>query len=339
MNLILRCIVAFAWLASLPSLATAQNDRVYTTDGKNTSGEISRIVKQGIQIKRGRSDETIPAGEIVKILYQGEPSGLTQIREFALDTQYQSALDEIKKLDVGAIKRSEVVADAAFYNALSLSKLALAGRGSREAAFSAVRGFVSKHKDSWHFYEAAELLGDLSLAMNKPDEAKKFYGSLRSAPSTDTKAKAVFLAGKTALAKKDTSDAIAQFDKLLGVTASTPGMVRLQTLAKSQKAIALAQSGKAAEGLTLLDTLIAELSPTDIDTAARIYNAQGVAFEASGDTDGAIEAYLHTHLMFSSTPDAHAEAMKRLVPLWTKVGKPDRAGEFRSQLKELYPGY
>ena len=50
-------------------------------------------------------------------------------------------------------------------------------------------------------------------------------------------------------------------------------------------------------------------------------------------------AYLHTHLMFSLQPDAHAEALKRLVELWPQVGKPERAAEARSELQQRYPGF
>ena len=73
--------------------------------------------------------------------------------------------------------------------------------------------------------------------------------------------------------------------------------------------------------------------------AARIYNAQGASYEASGDTEGAILSYLHTHLMFSNQPDAHAEALKRLVELWPQVGKPERAAAARQELQQRYPGF
>ncbi len=41
------------------------------------------------------------------------------------------------------------------------------------------------------------------------------------------------------------------------------------------------------------------------------------------DREGAILAYLHTHLMFSSQPDAHAESLVRLVELWPKSANPN----------------
>ena len=89
----------------------------------------------------------------------------------------------------------------------------------------------------------------------------------------------------------------------------------------------------------MVDTLIAELNPTDVEMSARIYNAQGASYEASGDNEGAILAYLHTHLMFSTQPDAHAEALSKLVALWPKVGKPERAAEARQELNQRYPGF
>ncbi len=66
--------------------------------------------------------------------------------------------------------------------------------------------------------------------------------------------------------------------------------------------------------------LIAELNPTDIEMSARIYNAQGASYEAVGDHDGAILAYLHTHLMFSAQPDAQARSNGCVVNLHAGVG-------------------
>jgi hypothetical protein len=43
--------------------------------------------------------------------------------------------------------------------------------------------------------------------------------------------------------------------------------------------------------------------------------------------------------MFSAQPDAHAEALKKLVELWPLVGKPERAAEARQELQQRYPGF
>ena len=89
----------------------------------------------------------------------------------------------------------------------------------------------------------------------------------------------------------------------------------------------------------MVDQLIAELNPADTEMAARIYNAQGASYEAAGDIEGAILSYLHTHLMFSGQPDAHAKALTRLVALWPKVGRTERAAEARQELQQRYPGF
>ena len=219
------------------------------------------------------------------------------------------------------------------------TKLALAGKGKKDEAARKTLAFAGKYRDSWHFFEAAKLLGDLSLALNDPAKALTYYKSLMQAPSTDTKIESVYLQGLVQLKKGDSEAALTEFDKVIGLKAQTTQTARLQTLSKAGKAVALAQSGKSTEGLTLVKNMIAELNPADVEMAARIYNAQGASYEASGDTEGAIMAYLHTHLMFSAQPDAHAEALKKLVELWPQVGKPERAAEARQELQQRYPGF
>ena len=99
------------------------------------------------------------------------------------------------------------------------------------------------------------------------------------------------------------------------------------------------KAGDADKGLKQVGELVSQLNPTDVEMNARIYNAQGHCFEAAGDIEGAILAYLHTHLMFSGASDAHAEALTQLVELWPKVGRTERAAEARQELQQRYPGF
>lgn len=337
----MTCKVFFIAAASLIAMAqtvSAQSDRVYDKSGKNVSGTVAQTSSKGIQVKRGNNTENIVAGNIEKILYEGDPSGLTQAREFAIDGQYEQALDELKKVDPKTIKRDVIEADFAYYTAYSQGKMALAGRGPKDVAAKNVLAFIGKYRDSWHLFDAAKLLGDLALALGNTTEAIKYYKFLEQAASPDTKIESVYLQGMVAVKATQSAAAIELFDKIIGLSAQSPQTVRLQSLAKAGKAVALSQSGKAKEGLGLVDGLIAELNPGDIEMSARVYNAQGASYEATGDAEGAVLAYLHTHLMFSSVPDAHAEALLRLVELWPKVGKPERAAEARQELQQRYPG-
>ena len=332
-------IAALCWLlAANPALA--QLDRLYPQDSDDpVAGTVIETSRNGVKFKTGGSTSDYVAGDIRKILFQGDPGELTKGRQFALDGQYQQALQELRAINVDKLPREVIKADVMFYTLWCEARLALEGRGDKAGAVKAALAFANDYKDSWHFFEVAKLLGDLALALNNPQQALKYYQSLLKAPSTETKIESVYLTGIVQLAQGDAAAAQAEFEKVIGVQVAAKGALRLQTLAKAGKAVALAKAGKGDEGLKLVDTLIAELNPVDVEMAARIYNAQGASYEAKGDREGAIRAYLHTHLMFSSQPDAHAEALVRLVELWPQVGKPERAAEARQELQDRYPGY
>ena len=323
----------------IPSLAVAQKDTVYDRQGKQVRGSVTKITAAGVEIEKSGDTQTISSSDILKIMFEGDPAELTRGRERAIDGQYDQALEELRKLKFNEIERDVIAADAAFYLAMSEARLALAGKGDRQAAAKKMLAFAGKYRTSWHFFEAARILGDLALALRDYDKALRYYGSLRQAPSADTKIQSVYLVGVTHLQKGTADAGLAELDKVIGIKPQTTTASRLQALAKAAKASALAASGKADEGLQLVDQLIADLNPTDLELAARLYNAQGKCYEAKGDVEGAVLAYLHTHLMFSSIPDAHAEALKRLVELWPQAGNPEESARARQELQQRYPGF
>lgn len=327
-----------AWFA-LAVDASGQSDRVFTTDGKTVSGAVTAISKGGVQVRVGRDNKAIPAGQIAKVLFEGDPPPLTQGRESSLDGQHDQAIEQLSKVSADDLKRDESKADAQFYLARSRGELAVAGRGDRGAATKAVRAFITQHPESFHFYEAAELLGDLALAVGRPDDAAKFYGALRGAPTTETKARSIYLGALASLRSGKPDEAVEQLDRLIGLPSSTSELSRLQTLAKAAKAEALSAAGKTDEAIALTDQLVADLDPVDVAASAKIYNARGATFEAADRHQDAVLAYLKTHLMFAASARDHARAVSRLSEVWTKVGKPDRAGQMRSLMQQLYPGY
>ncbi len=331
-------LVCIGWLVGEGN-ASAQLDRVYDKVGDNVSGAVTATSRDSVTLKKGGGIQEFASGEIHKIMHEGDPASLTRGREFALDGQYDQALSELKNVNFEAIRRKVIKADYTYYRALCQSKLAMAGKGDKKAAVAAIISFAKGNGDSWHLYDAMKLLGDLALALNDHDNALKYYKLLAGSPTSDTKIESVYLTGLVHLKKDDADTALADFDKVIGLQPQSPATIRLQTLSKAGKAVALARSGKADAGLKLVSELIANLNPTDTEMSARIYNAQGASYEASGDTEGAILAYLHTHLMFATQPDAHAEALKKLVELWPKVGKPERAAEARQELQQRYPGF
>jgi tetratricopeptide (TPR) repeat protein len=335
----LAWLLFLCWCLLDARSAIAQRDRVYDYEGKNTSGKITAVTAQGVELERSGNKQNLKAGEILKIMFEGDPAGLTLGRERAIDGQYDQAIEELRKIDFKEIERDVITADAVYYMSMCEAKLALAGKGNKDEALKRMLEFASKYRNSWHFFDAAKLLGDLAMGLNDHDKALRYYGSLRKAPADDTRIESDYLTGMVHRKKGDGAAAMAEFDKVILRNAQTTKANRLQSLATAAKAASLASGGKADDGLRLLNSLIKELNPTDLELAARIYNAQGIAHESKGDDEGAILAFLHTHLMFSSLPDAHAEALKHLVKLWPKVGKPEEADKARQELQQRYPGF
>jgi hypothetical protein len=327
-----------AWMLAISS-AQAQIDRVYDLEGDNVSGAVLEGSKDGVRLDKAGITKVFKAGEITKIMFEGDPPQLTKARAFALDGQYDQALAELKKVKVNTINRDLIKQDVAFYYALCEARLALTGQGKVDDAVRRMLDFATRYQSSWHFYESAKLLGDLALASNNSEQALKFYGTLEKAPAEATKIEAKYLQGLVRLKMKQGPEAVADFDQILGLKSQTTQIVRLQTLSKAGKAVALALQGNGDQANELTNTLIAQMNAADVEIAARIYNARGASCEARDDLEGAIMAYLHTHLMFSAQPDAHAEALKRLVELWPKVGKPERAAQARQELQNRYPGF
>ena len=321
------------------SSAYAQLDRVYSLDGDSVTGTISSVTKDGIELQKAGNKQEIRSNDISKIQFDGDPTPLIKARGFVLDGQYDQALTELKSVNASSINRAEITADFDFYLALCVGKLALAGKGNKGEAGKAALGFASKHPNSWHFYEATRLLGDLSLATNDHDNAMKYYRFLEQSKSGTTKMQSVYLVGLVHLKKAEGAEALAEFDKIVSANPQSSQGVRIQILAKAGRAVALSMTGKGAEGKGIVTELIKTLNPTDTEMSARIYNALGASNEASGDKEAAVMGYLHTHLMFSGQPDAHAEALKRLAVLWDEIGQPSRAAEARQELQTRYPGF
>lgn len=332
-------VIAFGIVVCTSRTAHAQVDRVYPLTGNPVVGKLAEMRREAVLIESTSSKQTVPVDKIRRILFEGEPTALTNGRQFVLDGQYDRAAEELRRLDFAAIKRDMVKADAMYFLARSEAELALVGRGDVAEATRKLLAFVSGNPQSIHFFRAAKTLGDLAVADAKYDQAVKYYAALAAAPIPELKIEADYLTAVAKLRQGNASEAEASFDKVISASVQSPAAARLQTLAKAGRAVTLAKQGKGQEAIDLVGGLIAELNPDDSELASRIYNAQGSGYEAIGDNEGAVLAYLHTHLMFSGQSDAHAESLSRLVELWPKVGNPDRANEARQELRQRYPGW
>lgn len=335
----LRCCCLVLALATVSaSVAEAQTDRVYRRDGEALIGKIKSLGKNGIVMTVSGKDQTLLPSEVTRILFQGDPAELTRGREWVLEGQYQQAFDELKKINIAKLTRDPIKADAEFYLANAQGQMALSGQGDLNKATADVIAFVKTHPDSWHFYAATRLLGDLAKTLGNYEKAAQFYGYLARSSSRELQVESVYQIGMIQLMQEDLGPAKEALAKVVGMSPTSAGEKRLQTLAKAATAVIAAKQGQGQEALEMVNDLIAQLNPTDTQTAAAIYNAQGASYRALGDEEGALLAYLHTQLSYSTHAAEHVEALKQLIELWAKVGKPDRAAQARGELQQRYPG-
>jgi len=285
----------------------------------------------------GRGERKIEIHEIRRVTYADDPAGLTRAREALQQGQLEDAMEEIR--GVNAAGRAEVQHDVQFYKALAASRLALAGSGSQKQAAAAMLAFVRANSKSYHFYEAAEVLGDLAMALNNPESAAKYYRSLAGAGSAELKLKAAVLTGKAEEAAGDFAEALRLYENVAGSAMAGGEVDRLKSLASVGRATCMAQTGKTAEAIKAVETMIETNDPhQDVELFARAYITLGTCHRKMNQPKDALLDYLHVHILFHRDAEAHAEALFYLTDLWDKVQKPDESMRARNLLKQRYPG-
>ena len=331
----LIAVVLATWFAS----SIAAQDKVYPLQGGIASGKISQITPAEVTIDVRGTEQKIPVADIRKIVFDDEPSGLDRAREMFAQEQYTQTLDELKKIDPTSLKNPLVAQDYDFYRFYSEGKLGLAGTGgSKENAAAGLVALAGKNRNTHHMYDLSALLGDLAVALGKPEGAVRYYGVLLTAPNAETKAIGVYRLAQLELGQGKTAEARTRFQQIASLNASTASTTRLKSLAEVGLAVCDARDGKPQQALDQLKQMVAKYDSTDQELFARIYNAQGACYVALKNTNLAVLSYLRTDLLFFTDAEAHAEALYQLSQLWPKAGEPSRATETRSRLVSQYAG-
>ena len=326
---------ALVWVCSASAVG---QDRLFPVQGAPASGTVTEMTpdKVVIEVRSGNKQE-YKVSEIKKITFDDEPAGLDRARELILQDQFDQANDELKKISAASITKPLAKQDFEFYRAYCAAKMALAGTGDKAAAKNSLLQLAGKNNKSFHFYTLAQTLGELALALGKPDEAATYFVPLSKSASLDSKAKGVYWLAEADLRKGNHVEAKKKFEQLSAATASSPEMTRLKNYADVGLAVCLGRGGNSKDALTLLQSMVEKNDSSDHVLFAKIFNAQGASFVALGQTSQAIIAYLHTDLLFFADSELHAEALYYLTVLWPKVNQPQRAQETRQRLTTKYP--
>ena len=322
-------------------LAQAQSlDSVYTTKGgAPAKGTITdAMTKDEVTLDMAGVPRVFKINEIARITFGDEPQELSNARNSVVAKNYGSAMDELKKIPAGTLIRPHMLQDAQNFMALCQIKLAMSEGLDRTKAETDMMNFVRTAPNSYHFYEAAEMLGDLAMSGGKYAEAVRFYTPLSKAPFEDMQMRANNAAARALVAQKNYPEALTRYEAVLASGLSTSEASAQKMLATVGKAQCLGETGKPDEGVKMLEDIIAKNDPSDAKLFARTYNALGTCHLKAGRDKDALLAFLHTDVLFYSDSEAHAEALYHLIKLWTSMNKADRATAARGTLKDRYAG-
>jgi tetratricopeptide (TPR) repeat protein len=335
--------VLWAAAAALLLVAVSGNglavDQIFLAKGAPSRGNITAMSKDTVTLDMSGVARPFQVNEISRITFDEEPSELTNARNAVIQKNWGVAKSELDKPGAAEATRDLIKQDIDFYKALATAKLAMTEGGDKNAAATAMLNFAKSAPNNYHFYEAAEVLGDLAVASGKFADAARFYGSIAaSAPWEDYKLRANNAVGRALIAEKKFPEALEKFNAVLASELTTPLANEQKLFATIGKAQCMAEAGQAEEGIAMLQDVIAKNDATDATLFARTYNALGNCYLKVNKPKDALQAFLHTDILFYADADGHAEALYHLSKLWSDVNKADRAVAARNTLRERYPG-
>jgi tetratricopeptide (TPR) repeat protein len=332
---LLTLIGAFA-MGSESARAQGGVDRVHRHSGVDT-GKITAVTALNVTISKSGVESTVPAEDIETVYFAGEPSELNAARTALAAGRVQEAVDALDKITIANVRRDEVLAEIEFYKAFAKSQRALAGQGSLAAATTDLRAFMAKRRGSFHIPQAVEAIGDLLAADGKYEEARTEYAKLAKAPSPYYGLRSALLVGRAWQAEGKHDEALAEFAKVLAAPQSDALFDPLKLSATLDQAVSQAAAGKGADAAATIGGIIDRADPENGELLARAFSALGDCYLKAGDKQGALFAFLHVDLLYSSSPELHAKALHELTTLWRDAGRDSRAQEAAQKLTQEYP--
>ena len=318
-------------------LSAQEKDKVVLIKGVAATGKIVEMAPEQVVIEVKGKNQTYKTNEIAKVMFDSEPSNLDRAREFVASRQFTNAESELQKIDLTKITDPRIVQDVQFYRGYVAAKMSLSGMGNPRDAARLLAVAAKADPKSYHAYKSHELLGDLALALGLNEPANGYFAELAKAPFPELQALSAYKQGEVALTSNKIDVARKFFQQLASSGATDSETARLKNLSEVGLAVCDAQSGNSQQALDKLKQLVAQHDSSDQVLFARIYNAQGVCYQALKQPQQALLAYLKTDLLFSQSPELHAEALYQLSKLWPGAGQPQRGTEARQRLTAKYP--
>ena len=185
-----------AMMLACPASGQVRDDQVFRAKGTPTRGRVTEVSRDAVTLEVAGSKQPVNVNEIVRVAFAEDPTDLSTARSAIIQKNYNQALQDLKKIDPQRIANPFVRQDLEYYKALCQAKQAMSEGGDKAAATEAMLNFVKAAPQSYHFYDAAEVLGDLAMSSGKWDDAVKYYGPISNAPWAEYQMRANIALGR-----------------------------------------------------------------------------------------------------------------------------------------------
>jgi tetratricopeptide (TPR) repeat protein len=313
---------------ALDSVGTVEG----TVRGKILSQSPTKIV---VESKLG-IEEQIPVNEVRSVRYDEEPDALAEARNKVRSRDFSAAGQLLRNVDLGSLDRAMVKQDVEYLRAYCAAQQALGGVGTAANAGRLMNNFLKRYPDSYRFYAANEVMGDLLVAAGKPEKAMAYYDKAEG-PWPESQLRLALARARTLAAQGDHEQAIAEYQKVLDSGQQGPLVKRYRLTATLGKASELAEVGRGEEGIKEANKIIKSAERGDTEIHALAYNAIGNCYRTMNRPKEAVLQYLHTDTLYFQHPALHAESLGRMAELWEQMEKPERAARARKTLASRYP--
>jgi tetratricopeptide (TPR) repeat protein len=333
-------LTALLVAAVAPAMAHGQTaDRVLTTEG-TVSGKVVSVSANDVDVEdRNGETKKISIDRLREVQFGGEPQSLRTARSMLARGRAAEAIEELGKIQAEELDGAEqlLLDELEFVKAGAAGRAALASGGDPKVPGKLVVDFLAKHPKSHHFYEMKELLGDLLARAGDSSGALAAYSDVGKGPAA-LKVRAASAKARMLFDQQKFEDAMKEYDSAIKIDANDDASAAQKRAAELGKARCLSQLGKNDDAVTLVQGIIKQADPEEKDLLAAAYNVLGGAYRAAGDKDqDALISYLTVDLVYSGSPESHAEALYNIGELWERAKNPERARETRKLLEESYP--
>ena len=304
-----------------------------------TRGEIVDVSRTEVIVKRrnkSKSNEKIPADDIVRIQWHKEPAVMKVARNNEQNGRFEKALSGYERALKDA-SRSELRADIEYLIARATANMAFSDSSHLSDAIAKLDAFRKAHPDSFRFYDSLELLVRAYIARKDFENAEIILNLLGSSDLSHYQILAQLTNAKLLLAQEEFVEAMAAFDRVLAQlpTDSEESISRYKAM--FGKATCLQRQQKNEDAVALLEQLTDLAPPDEATLQAESFVRKGDILRSLGRDKEALLAYLHVDLIYFGEKPMHQESLYRLGQLWNNLGHRDRADAAIAKLKAEYP--